>query len=41
MTVGPRLVKQLTGGRIPIVDAPTTGSTKPKPKWFSPRAGMR
>ena len=41
MTTGPRLAKHLTGGRIIIVDAPPTHSTKPKPMWFSPRASTR
>ena len=34
-------MKHSTGGGITIVDAPPTCSMKPKPKWFSPRAGMR
>ena len=41
MTVGPRLTKHSTGGQITIVDTPLTHSMKPKPKWFSPRVGMR
>ena len=34
-------MKRSTGGRITIVVTPPTHHTKSKPKWFSPRVGMR